>query len=154
MWLKSKVVMLIVFVLLVRSSCTCASETLRGSGSTFIYPIFQKWAAAYRAVNGDLLLAYQPVGSLQGVDQLLSYSTDFAASDAPLHLEQLSRAECTTLYFPSVVGAVVVIYNIPGVPATTRLKLDGHALAGVYLGKITKWNDPVCAKPRYALAGP
>lgn len=145
MRLRSKVVMLVMLVLVVWFSCASASQIIKGSGSTFIYPIFEKWAEAYHEVNGDLLLAYKPVGSLQGIDQLLSHSADFAASDAPIHLEQMAEPGCQTLYVPAVLGAVVVIYNLPEIPPPTRLKLDGHALADVYLGKISKWNDPAIA---------
>ena len=78
---------------------------------------------------------YQSVGSLQGVDQLLTHSADFAASDAPLHFEQMDQPSCGTLYFPAVVGAVVVVYKLPQLPATSRIKLTGQVLGDIYLGK-------------------
>ena len=94
-----------------------AAISINGSGSTFIYPVFTKWADAYSSVEPGVSFNYQSVGSLQGVDRLLTHSTDFAASDAPLHLEQMAQPSCATLYFPVVIGAVVVVYNLPQLPA-------------------------------------
>ncbi|MGO9266852.1 MAG: phosphate ABC transporter substrate-binding protein PstS [Candidatus Binataceae bacterium] len=119
-----------------------ASVSINGAGSTFIYPVFTKWSEAYRQVEPGVRFNYQSIGSLQGVDQLLSHSADFAASDAPLHLEQMNEPSCGTLYFPAVVGAVVMAYNLPQLPATNRLRLTGQVLGDIYLGKIKSWNDP------------
>ena len=74
--------------------------------------------------------------------QMLSHATDFAASDAPLHLEQMNQPSCGTLYFPAVLGAVVVVYNLPQPAAANRIRLTGQVLGDIYLGKIKKWNDP------------
>jgi phosphate transport system substrate-binding protein len=122
-----------------------ASETLNGAGSTFIDPIVQKWIGAYSSVDPNVRVTYQAVGSLQGLDELLSRKVDFAASDAPLRPQQLADPGCQTLYFPAAVGAVVVVYNLPEIPVTTRITFTGPILADIYLGKIKVWNDPVLA---------
>lgn len=123
-------------------SASFASVSIDGAGSTFIYPIFTKWAVAYGKLEPDVRFNYQSVGSLEGVDRLLTHTTDFAASDAPLHLEQMDQPSCGTLYFPAVLGAVVVVYNLPQVAATNKIKLSGQVLGDIYLGKIKNWNDP------------
>lgn len=120
-----------------------AAISINGSGSSFIYPVFTKWTDAYSSVEPGVSFNYQSVGSLQGVDRFLTHSTDFAASDAPLHLEQMAQPSCATLYFPVVVGAVVVVYNLPQSPAPGRIKLTGQVLGDIYLGKIKNWNDSV-----------
>lgn len=129
-------------VLAIFASPAFASVSINGAGSTFIYPIFSKWADVYSKVAPDAHFTYQSVGSLQGVDQLLGHAIDFAASDAPLHLEQMNKPSCGTFYFPAVVGAVVVIYNLPQLPAASRVRLTGQVLGDIYLGKIKNWNDP------------
>ncbi len=119
-----------------------AAVSINGAGSTFIYPVFSKWAQVYGKVDPEAHFTYESVGSLQGVDRMLSHATDFAASDAPLHLEQMNQPSCGTLYFPAVLGAVVVVYNLPQLAATHRIRLTGQVLGDIYLGKIKKWNDP------------
>jgi phosphate transport system substrate-binding protein len=133
---------------------TLAAMSISGSGSTFIYPVFIKWADTYSSVEPGVSFNYQSVGSLQGVDRLLTHATDFAASDAPLHLEQMLQPSCATLYFPVVVGAVVMVYNLPQLPATSRLGLTGQVLGDIYLGKIRNWNDPAIAALNPGLALP
>lgn len=122
-----------------------ATISINGSGSTFIYPVFTKWADAYSSMEAGARFNYQSIGSLQGVDRLLTHSSDFAASDAPLHLEQMAQPSCATLYFPVVLGAVVVVYNLPQLPPTTKIRLTGQVLGDIYLGKIKNWNDPAIA---------
>jgi phosphate transport system substrate-binding protein len=119
-----------------------AAVSINGAGSTFIYPVLTKWAETYGKLEPSVRLNYEAAGSLEGVDRLLTHSTDFAASDAPLHLEQMDQPSCGTLSFPVVVGAVVAVYNLPQLPATSRIRLSGQVLADIYLGKIKNWNDP------------
>jgi phosphate transport system substrate-binding protein len=120
-----------------------ALVSIDGAGSTFVYPVFTKWADAYGKLNPGIRLNYQSIGSLQGVDGLLSHTIDFAASDAPIHLKQMDEPFCATLYFPTVLGAVVVVYNLPQVAAVSnRIRLNGQVLGDIYLGKIRNWNDP------------
>jgi phosphate transport system substrate-binding protein len=132
---------LFIAVVIFASSAFASSISINGAGSTFIYPVFTKWADAYSKVAPNVRLDYQSVGSLQGVDRLLSHAIDFAASDAPLHLEQMNRPSCGTLYFPAVAGAVVVVYNLPQLPAPARVRLTGQVLGDIFLGKIKNWSD-------------
>lgn len=117
---------------------------LNGAGATFPYPIYSKWFDEYHKAHPDVQINYQSIGSGGGIRQLLAGTVDFGASDAPMTDEQLRQAKSKVLHFPTVLGAVVPTYNIPGVSA--ELNLTPEALAGIYLGKITKWNDPELAR--------
>ena len=111
---------------------------ITGAGSTFVNPIHQKWAEAAKAATG-IQLNYQSVGSGAGINQARNRTVDFGATDAPLPVAQLN--ENNLLQFPVVMGSLVAIVNIPGIE-NEQLKLTGEVLADIYLGKITKWNDP------------
>ena len=117
---------------------------LNGAGATFPYPIYSKWFSDYNKIHSDIQINYQSIGSGGGIRQLLSGTVDFGASDAPMNDEQLGQAKTKILHFPTVLGAVVPTYNIPGV--SQELNFTPDALVGIYLGKITKWNDPEIAK--------
>ena len=119
-----------------------AQMLINGAGSTFDYPAFTKWFESYAKVDGDVRFNYQSIGSGGGQKQLLNQTVDFGASDAPMTDEAMAKAPGKILHFPVVAGGVAVMYNLPGDP---KLKLDGNALASIYLGKITKWNDPKIA---------
>ena len=119
-----------------------AQMLINGAGSTFDYPAFTKWFEAYAKVDGDVRFNYQSIGSGGGQKQLLNQTVDFGASDAPMTDEAMAKAPGKILHFPVVAGGVAVMYNLPGDP---KLKLDGDALASIYLGKMTKWNDPKIA---------
>ena len=110
---------------------------ITGAGASFPNPVYQRWGEGAKAVG--LQLNYQSVGSGAGVNQIRNRTVDFGASDAPLTQQQL--AEGNLMQFPTVMGAVVPIVNIPGV-AEDQLRLTGELLADIYLGKITRWNDP------------
>lgn len=142
---KSKVHFVAFVLIALFASGAWATETMRGAGSTFIDPILAKWIDAYSKVDPSVQINYESIGSLQGIDKLLSHSAYFAASDAPLQLTQLDQPACETLFFPATLGAIVAIYNLPEVSATTRIKFTGSLLADVFLGKIQKWNDPAIA---------
>ncbi len=114
---------------------------ITGAGATFPYPIYAKWAEAYKAQTG-VGMNYQSIGSGGGIKQITARTVDFGASDMPLKPEELEKNGL--MQFPAVIGGVVPVINVPGIGAGT-LKLDGAALAGIYLGKIIKWNDPVLA---------
>ncbi|WP_137124605.1 phosphate ABC transporter substrate-binding protein PstS [Roseomonas sp. HF4] len=118
---------------------------ITGAGATFPNPIYQKWAEAARGPTG-IQLNYQSVGSGAGINQIRNRTVDFGATDAPLTAERLT--ENNLLQFPTVMGSVVPIVNIPGI-ANDQLKLTGPILADIYLGKITRWNDAqiVAANP-------
>jgi phosphate transport system substrate-binding protein len=112
---------------------------VNAAGATFPYPIYSKWFDSYHKMHPDVQINYQSIGSGGGIRQLQAGTVDFGASDMPLNDELLSKFKEPILQFPTVLGAVVPTYNIPGVHAT--LKFTPEALAGIYLGKITKWND-------------
>ena len=117
--------------------------TVNGAGATFPNPMYQKWFSEYHKVHPDVQFNYQSIGSGGGIRQVLAQTVDFGASDGPMTDEQLSQAKTKILHIPTVMGAVVPAYNVPGV---TELKFTPEALAGIFLGKITTWNDPAIAK--------
>jgi phosphate transport system substrate-binding protein len=126
--------------------------TLTGAGATFPYPVYEKWFGNYKRTNPAVAITYDPVGSEAGVRTLLTGSIDFGASDSPQAIHELSPVdEEKYLFLPAVVGAVVPILNLPGF--TGEIAFTPEALAGIYLGRITKWNDPVLqrANPRLRL---
>lgn len=122
---------------LLTAGTTMASD-ITGAGATFPYPVYAKWAEAYKAQTG-VGLNYQSIGSGGGIKQIKAKTVNFGATDAPLNINDLGMAGLTQ--FPTVIGGVVPVINVDGV-APGQLKLTSEALAGIYLGKITKWNDP------------
>src|SRR4051812_39439542 len=120
------------------------SLTLNGAGATFPYPLYSKWVSEYQKVNPAVRINYQSIGSGGGIRQISERTVDFGASDAPMTDEQLGKAPGKLVHIPMTLGAVVVTYNLPGV--TTTLKLMPEAVSGIFLGTITKWNDPRIAK--------
>ncbi len=120
-----------------------ADLLINGAGATFPYPIYSKWFDVYAKENPGAHFNYQSIGSGGGIRMLSNRTVEFGASDAPLTDEQLTAAPAKILHFPSVMGAVVVAYNLPGFTGT--LKLTGPIVADIFLGNITKWNDPKIA---------
>lgn len=112
--------------------------TITGAGASFPQPIYAKWAGEFKNATGGQV-NYQSIGSSGGIKQIQANTVDFGASDAPLSKEELDKSGL--IQFPTVIGGVVPVVNIEGV-APGQLKLDGATLANIYLGKITKWNDP------------
>ncbi|MEO8659873.1 MAG: phosphate ABC transporter substrate-binding protein PstS [Bryobacteraceae bacterium] len=137
---------------LVVATLACAAAaaglSLTGAGATFPYPMYSKWFSDYHKLHGDLEINYQSIGSGGGIKQVTEGTVDFGATDGPMNDTQLAEFKqkrgCDVLHFPTVMGAVVPTYNIPGV--TGELNLTPEALAGIFLGKITKWNDAEIAK--------
>ena len=115
---------------------------ITGAGATFPYPIYAKWADAYKKATG-VGMNYQSIGSGGGIKQITAKTVDFGASDAPLKPEELEKNGL--IQFPAIMGAVVPVYNIKGVEAG-KIRLTGALLADIYLGKVKKWNDPAIAK--------
>ncbi|MGA7891643.1 MAG: phosphate ABC transporter substrate-binding protein PstS, partial [Candidatus Sulfotelmatobacter sp.] len=113
--------------------------TLNGAGATFPYPMYSKWFSEYHKLHPDIQINYQSIGSGGGIRQVINGTVDFGASDGPMTDEMLKEAKAKILHMPTVMGADVPAYNIPGV--TAELKFTPEALAGIFLGKITKWND-------------
>jgi len=124
-----------------------AQQQITGAGATFPYPMYSKWFDEYNKLHPDVQINYQSIGSGGGIRQVTEGTVDFGASDGPMTEEQLSafRAKrgVAILHFPTVLGAVVPVYNVPGV--ATVLKFTPEALAGIFLGTITKWNDKAIA---------
>src|SRR5579885_2916085 len=132
-----KFVLLLVCVL---SALPGFSQTpLNGAGATFPYPIYSKWFSEYHKAHSDVQINYQSIGSGGGIRQVTAGTVDFGASDMPMTDKQLQEAKFKILNIPTVLGAVVPAYNIPGVNA--EIKFTPDALAGIFLGKISKWND-------------
>ena len=117
---------------------------INGAGATFPFPIYSKWFSEYNKLHPTVEINYQSVGSGAGIRQLTNQTVFFGATDGPMTNEQLQAAPNKILHFPTVLGGVVPIYNISGVKA--ELKFTGQILADIFLGKITKWNDPAIAK--------
>jgi phosphate transport system substrate-binding protein len=121
--------------------------SINGAGATFPYPVYSKWFDEYHKKNANLQINYQSIGSGGGIKQVTEGTVDFGATDGPMNDDQLKAYQekhgSGILHFPTVLGAVVPTYNIPGV--TAELNFTPDALAGIFLGKITKWNDPVIA---------
>ena len=120
-----------------------AQTTLNGAGATFPYPMYSKWFSEYHKLHSDIQINYQSIGSGGGIRQVIAGTVDFGASDGPMTDDQLKEAKQKILHLPTVMGADVPAYNIPGVNA--ELKFTPEALAGIFLGKITKWNDKAIA---------
>ena len=120
------------------SSAENVSMNITGAGASFPQPIYAKWSDAYNKATGGQV-NYQSIGSSGGIKQIVAKTVDFGASDAPMTPEELNKAGL--IQFPTVIGGVVPIVNIDGIKAG-QLKLDGNMLADIYLGKISKWNDP------------
>jgi phosphate ABC transporter phosphate-binding protein len=126
---------------------------LKGAGATFPFPVYQKWFINYRHENPALEITYEPIGSATGVRSLLSGNVDFGASDSPEVIHELSPGDDGKyLFFPSVVGAVVPVVNLPGLSGD--IAFTPEALAGIYLGKIKKWNDPILTRANRGLRLP
>jgi phosphate transport system substrate-binding protein len=125
--------------LLAVSSVARAQVELTGAGATFPYPIYSKWFSEY-AGKTNVKINYQSIGSGGGIRQLTEGTVDFGASDAPMSDAEIAKLKVPVIHVPTVMGAVVLTYNVPEV--TEPLKLTGDVVADIFLGKITKWNDP------------
>ncbi len=115
-----------------------AQMLINGAGATFPYPIYSKWFDEYRKIDPSVAFNYQSIGSGGGQKQILAQTVDFGASDGPMSDDNLSKAPGKILHLPTVAGAVVITYNIPGNP---KLKLEGALIADIFHGKVVKWND-------------
>ena len=135
-------------------SAAAAQQTIRinGAGATFPNPIYQKWFSEYNKLHPNVEINYQSIGSGGGIQQVIKQTVFFGATDGPMTNEQLQGAPGKVTHFPTVLGAVVPVYNLPTV--TAELKFSGPVLADIFLGKITKWNDPAIAKLNAGLSLP
>lgn len=136
-----KVLVLATLILLVANTGVFAQPVqLTGAGASFPYPIYSKWFDEYYQLTG-VQINYQSIGSGGGVRQTLARTVDFGATDAPMTDEELAQADRPIVHIPTVIGAVSIVYNVPGVPES-GLKLTGDIVADIFLGEITHWNDP------------
>ena len=134
----------VVLCIAVLASCALAQTTLNGAGATFPYPIYSKWFNEYHNEHSDIQINYQSIGSGGGIRQVQAGTVDFGASDGPMTDEQIAQSKVKVLHVPTVLGAVVPAYNIQGVSG--EVKFTSDVLADIYLGKLTKWNDPRITK--------
>ena len=131
-------------LLAVATFATAAGQILlNAAGATFPYPIYSKWFDIYHQSHGNVQINYQSIGSGGGIRQLLDKTVDFGASDGPMNDDQLKQASIPILHFPTVLGAAVPSYNLPGIQG--ELNFTPEALAGIFLGKVATWNDPAIA---------
>src|SRR5512137_1505934 len=136
-----KGILAIALAALAAAGGTAHAETLiNGAGATFPYPLYSKWFSEYAKVDPSVKFNYQSIGSGGGIKQITAQTVDFGASDKFLSDEELKGAPGRLLHIPTVMGAVVVTYNLPGV--SKGLRLSSEDVADIFLGKITKWNDP------------
>lgn len=143
-WLSAAVVLVASFGCQPNSGAGGAGNvSLHGAGATFPNPLYQKWLSEYEKVNPAVKVDYQSIGSGGGIKQLKEQTIDFGASDAPMKDEDLKSAPGEILHVPTVLGAVVITYNLTGL--TQPLRFSPETLADIFLGKITQWNDPKIA---------
>lgn len=130
----------VIVCIAVLATCALAqTTTLNGAGATFPYPIYSKWFSEYHKEHPNVEVNYQSIGSGGGIRQVQAGTVDFGATDGPMSDEQIAQSKVKVLHVPTVLGAVVPAYNIPGV--TAEVKFTPEALSGIFLGKINKWND-------------
>jgi phosphate transport system substrate-binding protein len=134
---------LIAVALLAFALTTVQAQKLTGAGATFPYPIYSKWFSEYSAAHPGVQVNYQPIGSGGGIRQVTSGLVDFGASDMPMDDAALAASKIKLIHIPTVMGAVVPIFNVPGV---NDLRFSGSTLADIYLGKIQSWDDAAIAK--------
>jgi phosphate transport system substrate-binding protein len=139
---KMKKIVLSLLIASVAASGASAQMLINGAGATFPYPIYSKWFNEYVKVDPSVRFNYQSIGSGGGQKQILAETVDFGASDGPMSDDNLAKASHTLWHFPTVAGADVITYNLPGSP---KIKLDGETIAQIFLAKVTKWNDPAIA---------
>jgi phosphate transport system substrate-binding protein len=146
--MRKLVLLVCVLVPLAAWSQSASKVTLNGAGATFPNPMYSKWFSEYNKAHPEVEINYQSIGSGGGIRQVTEGTVEFGASDMPMTDEQLKEAEgklkTKVLNLPTVLGAVVPAYNIPGV--TGEVKFTGDVLAGIFLGRISNWNDPAIAK--------
>ena len=141
--IRKKILALALVTVAVTAGQASAETLINGAGATFPYPLYSKWFSEYAKVDPSVKFNYQSIGSGGGIKQITAQTVDFGASDKFLTDAELKAAPGKLIHIPTVMGAVVVIYNLPGV--AKGLKLSSEDVADIFLGKITKWNDPKIA---------
>jgi len=125
-------------------SSPVVAQNITGAGATFPYPIYSRWFSEYSQQHPEVKINYQSIGSGGGIRQVSDGTVDFGATDGPMSDEQIAQAKTKTMHIPTVLGAVVPVYNLPG--ENTALNFSGEVIADIYLGLITNWNDSRIAK--------
>ena len=138
-FMKSSISMLALAAVTVAAGPASAEVLVNGAGATFPYPLYSKWFSEYAKVDSSVKFNYQSIGSGGGIKQITAQTVDFGASDKFLSDEELKAAPGKLIHIPTVMGAVVVTYDVPGV--AKGLKLSSEDVANIFLGKITMWND-------------
>jgi phosphate transport system substrate-binding protein len=138
--MKTKFLSILTLAAIAVTTAGATAQHLTGAGATFPNPIYSRWFSEYSASHPGVQINYQSVGSGAGIRQVSTKTVDFGASDGPMTDQQLAESQIKLLHIPTVLGAVVPVYNIPGV--STDLKFAPDVIADIYLGKITKWSDP------------
>jgi phosphate transport system substrate-binding protein len=144
MKLRNRLLAAAAAVTMLVGSVAAQAMRINGAGATFPYPIYSKWFSEYNKLHPNVEINYQSIGSGGGIQQITKETVFFGATDGPMTSDQLLAAPSKILHFPTVLGADVPVYNIPGV--TAELKFSGPVLTDIFLGKITKWNDPALTK--------
>jgi phosphate transport system substrate-binding protein len=137
--MKKLIFVLLAGILITAATPGLCAAIINGAGATFPYPLYSKWFSEYQKIDKEAQINYQSVGSGAGIKQLLEKTVDFGASDAPMNEEQLKKAATPVLHIPTVLGAVVITYNLPGVGK--GIKLPSETVAEIFLGKIRRWDD-------------
>jgi phosphate transport system substrate-binding protein len=138
--------------LLALTASSAIAQNINGAGATFPYPIYSRWFAEYNKLHPEVKINYQSIGSGGGIRQVSEGTVDFGATDGPMSDQQVADAKVKTMHIPTVLGAVVPVFNIPG--NTKDLNFSSEVIADIYLGKISKWNDPRIAKDNPGVSFP
>jgi len=142
--MKILLLFLAIFTTLITGSAQAEPILINGAGATFPYPLYTKWFSEYQKIDPNIQLNYQSIGSGGGIRQFSEKTIDFGATDVPMTDEQITKAGAPVLHIPTVMGAVVLTYNLPGIAAS--LKLGPEVIANIFLGTIKNWNDPAIKK--------
>ena len=138
--------------LLALTATAAVAQNINGAGATFPNPIYSRWFSEFNKLHPEIKINYQPIGSGGGIRQVSEGTVDFGATDGPMSDEQIASAKVKTIHIPTVLGAVVPVYSLPGVNA--ELKFSSDVIADIYLGKISKWNDGRIAKDNPGVSFP
>jgi phosphate transport system substrate-binding protein len=130
--------------LLALTATAAVAQNINGAGATFPNPIYSRWFSEYNQAHPEVKINYQPIGSGGGIRQVSDGTVDFGATDGPMNDQQIAESKMKTMHIPTVLGAVVPVYNLKGV--NQELNFSGDVIAAIYLGEISKWNDPRIAK--------
>src|SRR5437899_5420049 len=140
--MKNSRVALLSTLALASAALAADKMLITGAGATFPYPLYSKWFSDYNKLHPEVQINYQSIGSGGGIKQITEKTVDFGASDAPMSDEEMAKAPGIQ-HIPTVLGAVVVVFNVPGM---NELRLTPESISAIFRGQITKWNDPALAK--------